>query len=496
MNLVTFAHENGIHMAGTLTRNEQKRLGQFMTPPTIARVMARQACANIDKTIVRILDPSAGSGVLAAACIESLLASDQRPSVIQAVLCEIDPRLEPDLKRLASRMRRAGKSVGIKVQVSICIRDFLLSDLSSEKSQFDIVIANPPYFKLNKNDPRAVRHAYAVYGQPNIYGLFMAASARLLKSGGRWCFITPRSWTNGTYFSSVRRQILRWLHIDAMHIFESRREHFTDDEILQEAMITWASAQASLTGTIVVSMSEGLSDLPTAILRILPTGDVIGKGMQGVISLPACDRSGSLRQFASSLATYDIKVSTGPVVAFRSKGHISETQHRGNVPLLWMQHIDHMRVCWPIRKKREHIAANGDTAWMLPPNANMVLMRRFSPKEANRRVTAAPYLAGSLPGPVIGLENHINYIYRPGAEMSADETKGIAAYLNSQIVDRHFREVAGNTQLNAADVRSLPMPSLDLLVEIGRSLPDNCSLAEAERVVDSFFRIQTAGRVA
>jgi adenine-specific DNA-methyltransferase len=496
MDLVPFAYESGLRAAAIVGREERKRLGQFMTPPSIAKAMANQACVNIEKASVRILEPVAGTGVLAAAVVEALLTSHRRPGEIDIVLCEIDSRLKPALKRLADRMRRAGASKGVRIAVSIRTEDFLLSDISGEKFHFDIIIANPPYFKLKKWDPRSVKHAYAVYGQPNIYGLFMAACARLLTSGGRWCFITPRSWTNGTYFAFVRRQVLRWLHIEAMHIFESRREHFTEDEILQEAMITWASAQANTGTTIVVSTSQGASDLSSAVLRTLPSRDIIGTGSQGVISLPALDRPDSPNQLTATLSTYDIRVSTGPVVAFRAIDYISQVKQRNTVPLLWMQHIGHMRVSWPIRKKREHIEANLDAAWMLIPNANMVVIRRFSPKEAPRRVTAAPYLAGSIPGPVIGLENHTNYLYRFGSEMTAHETKGIAAYLNSRIVDRFFREIAGNTQVNASDLRSLPLPSLGILTEIGRSLPDNCTLEEADRVVDSIFQIETTVRVA
>jgi adenine-specific DNA-methyltransferase len=281
-----------------------------------------------------------------------------------------------------------------------------------------------------------------------------------------------------------------------MHTFESRREHFTDDEILQEAIITWASAQSKTGGTIAVSTSKGISDMSASVLRTLPTREVIGDGNQGVITLPGCDRTHIRQERAYTLSTYGIRVSTGPVVAFRAKDHISEFGRKGAVPLLWMQHIDHMRASWPIQKKREHILANESTAWMLTPNANMVLLRRFSPKEAERRVTAAPYLAGTLPGPVLGLENHINYLYRPGGQMSPEETRGIAAYLNSKTVDQHFREIAGNTQVNASDMRTLPMPSLDVLIEIGRCLPENCSLAEADRAVDLFFQAQPIVRVA
>jgi adenine-specific DNA-methyltransferase len=496
MNMVSFAHENGLRAAVMLRRDERKRLGQFMTPPSIARAMAQRSCADFGQFTVRILDPAAGFGVLAAAAIERILSSDVKPACIEVILCDVDPRFQPALKRLADRMRRAGAVDGVRIRVSIRIEDFLLRDISGEKCQFDLVIANPPYFKLGKQDPRSVKHAYAVHGQPNIYGLFMAACARLLKQGGRWCFITPRSWTNGVYFASMRRQLLRWLRIDAIHIFESRREHFTDDEILQEAMITWASAQANVTNTILVSASEGLSDLSSATLRILPTRDIIGKGNQGVISLPAIDLNAVALRLGATLSTYEINVSTGPVVAFRAVEHISEVKQRGTVPLLWMQHIEPMRVSWPIKKKREHIVANAATAWMLLPNANMVLIRRFSPKEALRRVTAAPYLGGSISGPVVGLENHTNYLYRPGGEMTADEVKGIAAFLNSRFVDRHFREVAGNTQVNASDLRNLLLPDLTILTEIGRSLPSDCTLAEADRVVDSIFKTQATVQVA
>jgi adenine-specific DNA-methyltransferase len=157
-----------------------------------------------------------------------------------------------------------------------------------------------------------------------------------------------------------------------------------------------------------------------------------------------------------------------------------------------MQHIEHMRVRWPINKKHEHILANAKTAWMLIPNTNLIVMRRFSPKEDDRRITAAPYLAGTLPGTMLGLENHTNYIYRPGGEMSAKEAHGLAAYLNSRIVDRYLRTVAGNTQVNATDLRKLPLPPKDLLNDIGRTISRCSTLEQIDAVVDSILGISLA----
>ncbi len=489
MGLVDFAYTSGIS-AKTARRREQKALGQFMTPPSVARFMAQRCLPPEDLDAVRILDPSAGAGILTAAVVECLLDRPIPPGEIRVVLYEIDERFVQVLRNLVGRMRRAAASRRVLLTASVRTGDFLLSPVAATGRPFaDVIIANPPYFKLNASDPRAVAHSYAVYGQPNIYGLFMAVCAGLLNPNGRWCFITPRSWTNGLYFAAVRRHLFRRLHVDSMHVFESRKDHFTDDEILQEAMITWATAKTEANEEVVVSSSEGSRDLSKARLLRVPFCQVIGQDVERTITLPTRTITAGAK-WSYRLSSFGLKVSTGPVVAFRAREHICETVREVTVPLLWMQHIDHMSIRWPIGKKGEYVASNGDTAWMLVPNANLVVMRRFSPKEDDRRVTAAPYLAGSLPGAVLGLENHTNYIYRPGGLLSDDEAKGLAAFLNSRVVDSYIRTVVGNTQVNAGDLRKLPLPSMDLLVKIGRGLPLNPTLPEVDALVDSTLDVE------
>lgn len=490
MSITQFAHLNGKAFVSSLDREEQKSLGQFMTPPPIARFMAQRAVAGVVSDVIRVLEPSAGAGILASAVVEELLEREERPRRIEVTLYEVDERLKPYLRRLVDRIRSAAKRVGVEFSCSIVIADFLLSSLSkSAKPKFDICISNPPYFKLNKSDPRAEMHSYAVYGQPNIYGLFQAACAGLISPTGRWCFITPRSWLNGSYFSAVRRHLLRYLHIESLHLFESREDHFYEDSILQEAVIAWATAQPVRMDEIGFSTSQGVRDLPDAALIAIPTSEVIGGDTEMAIAIPiaagANRGSNDFDGWTDTLSSLGLKVSTGPVVPFRSKEHILETFQLGAAPLLWMQHVKHMAINWPIQKKREYIRPTATSAWMLLRNSNYVVMRRFSPKEDVRRVTAAPYLAGSLPGDYIGLENHLNYIHRPGGELSHEEALGLSAFLNSTIVDSYFRTISGSTQVNATELRKLRFPPRDALLAIGalllnRSVP---TLAEVEDAV-------------
>jgi adenine-specific DNA-methyltransferase len=131
-----------------------------------------------------------------------------------------------------------------------------------------------------------------------------------------------------------------------------------------------------------------------------------------------------------------------------------------------MQNVKPMRCAWPVRHKGQYIQLRGADKVLLP-NQNYVLLRRFSAKEERQRLVAAPYL-GDLDGAVIGLENHLNYIYRPGGRLSEDEARGLAVLLNSSLMDTYFRIFSGHTQVNATEIRRLPLPPLEAIMELGR----------------------------
>ena len=50
--------------------------------------------------------------------------------------------------------------------------------------------------------------------------------------------------------------------------------------------------------------------------------------------------------------------------------------------------------------------------------------------------------------------------------------KGLAAFLNSTVVDMYFRQFNGHTQVNATDLRSLNYPTKAELEKLGRKIVD------------------------
>jgi len=193
-----------------------------------------------------------------------------------------------------------------------------------------------------------------------------------------------------------------------------------------------------------------------------------------VFRLPVSRQEEAILQLVDSwpgsLHKYGLNISTGPVVPFRAvkfldnEGNVPET----HAPLLWMHHIHAMQVTWPNRTRKEQYIKNEAAAEsLLVPNRNYVLLRRFSAKEQRRRLTAAPYLARNFNSSVVGLENHLNYVYRPASALSESEAYGLAALYNSSLLDMYFRSLNGNTQVNATELRSMPLPELKMITEIG-----------------------------
>jgi adenine-specific DNA-methyltransferase len=467
----------------TAPMEERRDLGQFFTPREVARFMAE--LARIPSVpYLRILEPGPGTAVLTASICERLPG---RVGSVHIDTHEIHPRLADLTERTLSYAHEWLSDRGVVCTFSVHREDFIIENASyltpslftTPRQGYDIAIANPPYFKLLKDDPRARAAAHIVHGQPNIYAIFMAIMASLLRDGGELVTITPRSFTTGDYFRRFRAVLFSQVVPEAIHLFGSRMDAFRKDEVLQENIILRAVRKSATHGsTVTITTSAGIRDLDDRRTRVVPLVDVVDLSSRELgVHIPINDLDDRILSFVRSwpetLHTLGLKVSTGPVVAFRASDFIHDAPNGNHeVPLLWLQHIKQMDVRWPIEgtNKRQYIADSPESQYLLLPNTTYVVMRRFSAKEELRRIVAAPLVGTQLPGRMIGLENHLNYIQRMDTAMSDDEALGLAGLLNSVFIDRYFRISNGNTQVSAVELRQLPLPSSQAILKVGAAL--------------------------
>lgn len=469
----------------------KKGHGLYLTPVRVADFMAERV--RVTGAKLRILDPAAGAGILCCAAVETLASRDPRPEAIELVAHEVDEDLVPLLRGVLGHLadwcrRQHGVAVAVRVEPG----DFIMAHAEAlrlfggflpyrfEEQGFDAVMSNPPYFKIGKGDPRAAAASAVVHGQPNIYALFMAVGAALLRRQGRFVFITPRSFASGPYFRRFRATFFDLVRPVEVHVFGSRRDTFSRDEVLQENVILSGIRQDhrgrdGADGRLVLSSSRGVRDISEPDRREVPLDLALDSASADrVLRLPLCDEDEEalalVDSWPSSLRALGLNVSTGPVVPFRATEFVC-TEGRtptSHAPLLWMNHVRAMKVTWPLEgHKPEYIRRSGAKA-LLTPNRNYVLLRRFSAKEEARRLTAAPYIAADFEVPDVGFENHLNYVHRPGGALSEDESWGLAALYNSRLLDTWFRTVNGNTQVSATELRAMPLPAHETILALGR----------------------------
>lgn len=421
----------------------------------------------------RVLDPAAGTGVLLCALIDRL--AEEHGSVdLHADAYEVDPALVPLLRQALSYARDLVPGFSFTIHEEDFIESWAVRSgglFPARSCRYDLVVANPPYFKIRADSRIAsVARAFGAQGRTNIYSLMMAAAAHLLNAEGEMVFIVPRSFCNGFYFARFRRQLLGSLSLERAHVFASRRAAFRADDVLQENVIVWL-AKRSQSEFVVVSSSEGVADLAKAHSKSFVSTDVISDRL--AIQLPTSDSDKAVLRKVGAwphrLRSLGLEISTGPIVAYRSTEWLE--QDRGDYPLLLLDNVRLMQIDWPRKNGKPQYVRRCTAAerWLVP-NANYVLLRRFSAKEDPRRLQAAALLTKQFETDWLGLENHLNFIHRPGGELSEDEALGLAAVLNSGLLDSYFRIINGNTQVNATDIRTLPLPSLHVIGGVGSAV--------------------------
>ncbi len=483
-SLVDYAENLAAQHIQISDSEQRKTKGQFFTPKEVARFMV--GLFDIKGQRIRLLDPGAGAGMLTAAFCDRVLHLKTNIE-LNIDIYENDPLIIPCLKKVLQKCRSTLKEKGHEVSINVIEDDFILKNArffdseelslwADKRPMFDYVISNPPYYKLNADSVHAKTMKGLDLGHPNVYALFMALSLRLLRLDGEMVFITPRSFCSGLYYKKFRAWFLKNVSFSRIHMFGSRKDVFDQEGVLQENIIFKTRPQSSKdkTSSVDITISKNQSFEDVRGHRVARREIFHEMNEDTLIKIPTSQLhiqiQHAVKDWKYTLHDLGLEVSTGPVVDFRAKALLIDfVDTKKTAPLIWMHNIQGMKVVWPLEKngKQTGVRLTKDSESLLLPARNYVLIKRFSSKEQERRLYAGVLFAHEIKSPTIGIENHVNYLYRRRGNMSSDETVGMAALLNTAIVDEYFRCLNGNTQVNASDLRVLPFPSLDLIEEIG-----------------------------
>ncbi|WP_446012020.1 Eco57I restriction-modification methylase domain-containing protein [Candidatus Electrothrix sp.] len=457
------------------TAQARKTLGQFFTGSVVSDYMA-SLINKPDTEIVRLLDAGAGTGILTAST--ALRCLELGCTTVHAVLYELDSEAIPSLDQTLRIVQNTFNQQHGIFSFDIRCEDFVLARPDKDKHirRFDVSVINPPYFKYNvKNSPYAKAAADLYHGDPNIYASFMAIAMASIKDGGQMVTITPRSFTNGLYFKGVRSYLLTRSALDLVHIFKHRNKVFknNDSAVLQENIIC-RFIKGKEHKTVTVRSSDCDARIYNAEEEKYPLELIIDSSNdQRIIRIPESSYEANiLRQAEAFPTTFEgagYFISTGPVVEHRTQEYITEdTSTPDSVPLYRPHNITPLTVTWTGTHKKElSFKLNIGHEKHTIKNGTFVLLKRFSSKDEKRRLVSGVYLESTHNCKVIGFGNKTNYIGVKGEKLTKVEAYGLAAVFNSSFIDKYFRCISGNTQVNATEIRVMRFPTREQVKQIG-----------------------------
>ena len=193
----------------SLDKSEKKNNGIYFTPSkTVASNLTFLEPYMND--VKSVLEPSCGS-------CEYILQLYEQYKDIKITGIEYNKTIFDSIKEL--------ENDNIKLYHS----NFLTYEFTSK---YDLIIGNPPYYVMSKNEVDKEYHDY-FDGRPNIFLLFIIKSLGLLNEEGLLSFVLPKNFLNCLYYDKTRKYI--YTHFQILQIVDCNDSYIeTQQREIQE----------------------------------------------------------------------------------------------------------------------------------------------------------------------------------------------------------------------------------------------------------------------
>lgn len=236
---------------------ERNRLGQFATPPGLARAIAEHAsglrAARGHRGGIRFLDPSVGTGSFFGA----LRRASPAGSIESASGVEVDPAF-------ASVAAEVWGGLGLEVTVG----DFARLEPPSPDLRANLILANPPYVRHHhlgldaKRDLAASvarRVGLKVGGLAGLYAYFLLLADAWLVDGGLAVWLVPSEFLDVNYGEALRTYLTTRVTLLHVHRFRPSDLQF-GDALVTSAVVAFEKSPPTPSGRARMTFGGPLGD--------------------------------------------------------------------------------------------------------------------------------------------------------------------------------------------------------------------------------------------
>jgi type I restriction-modification system DNA methylase subunit len=191
-------------LTGKLSKIVKKNNGIYFTPPSCVNNNIKLLQPYLKSTI-KVLEPSCGSCEYITALHKLfphliITGIEYNETIYQSIL-----QLNND-------------------KINIKNIDYLKYETDVK---YDLIIGNPPYFVMKKEDIDKSYHTY-FEGRPNIFILFIIKSIKMLNDEGILSFILPKNFLNCLYYDKTRKYIGK--HFQILNIIECNDDKYIETQ--------------------------------------------------------------------------------------------------------------------------------------------------------------------------------------------------------------------------------------------------------------------------
>jgi len=259
-----------LRLVGLDARKCQKPLGQYNTPPSVAREIARWAVAVTEPFV---FEPSFGGCVFLVEALKSMQKRGVPTPEKRLFGVDIDPSVRENLQPVFAAGAEAGQ--------------FLTGDFFSVAptdfrggKRFSSVIGNPPYVR-HHTIPRDMKQkaqstVEGLSGRASLWAHFLLHGLDFLRKGGRLGFVLPGSFLHADYAAPVRTRVFS--HFRSVLVGLITRRVFHDAQ--EQTIVLLASGWGETGRDVRLTEIDGPEDLQGIVDRLLD-GEKVGQPIAG-----------------------------------------------------------------------------------------------------------------------------------------------------------------------------------------------------------------------
>lgn len=392
------------HFLSNTPLQHRRENGQYFTNDKIKEMLFSHIEKDLGLTRdIKILEPSCGTGEF----LSLLIKKGINPKNIFAI--EKDKILFNLLKEEKEYL-----------DINLFNEDFTSLSI---KNKFDLIIGNPPYFELSKEQKESLNREYdlIVNGRVNIFSLFIKKSIDLLKPNGILAFIISTSMNNGSYYRKLRDYILSHTHLE--HLITLNNKDFEGTQQPTQILILKRKSEYITKSNYQYIFERGNNLIFTQHYKELE----------------------QLFQNKFSIKELGFKVLTGNIVWNQKRNQLTNEESDNTIRLFWAHNINEnntLNLHKNPHKPSFYCHLLNDKVF----NSPAIILNRITGSNSNAQLKCCLINNNSS----FVAENHVNVIIPVNPKISIES-------LFEQIQEQSHvvKYITGNTQISKSEIEDL-----------------------------------------